>query len=374
MKNEIFDNMLSRYDLTTEQQKRNAIFEVNQQVILAGLYAGGFFESAAFYGGTCLRIFHGLQRFSEDMDFSLLTQDDKFDFTKYFPAIVDAFTMVGREVEIKKKDKRNFGKVESAFLKDNTDVYDVTFQTEKSIKIKIEVDTCPPLNFKTEQKLLLQPYSFMTRCFTLPDLFAGKMHALVYRAWKNRVKGRDWYDFEWYVRHNVPLYFTHLAERCKQFSNENITPELFKEKLIERLSTADIKQVKEDVLPFVRNPEELDSWSNDYFGQLRQRVIQPRRVDGGIKIEIFYPQLAFHFGTVWPQFQMKPWDHPLHITVAFQRAVNVHFVLFDVTGQLQFWYLHLPGAAVQATAGFNQAIEFRRPLRELFGGVNAVKR
>ena len=86
MKNEIFDNMLSRYDLTTEQQKRNAIFEVNQQVILAGLYAGGFFESAAFYGGTCLRIFHGLQRFSEDMDFSLLTQDDKFDFTKYFPA------------------------------------------------------------------------------------------------------------------------------------------------------------------------------------------------------------------------------------------------------------------------------------------------
>ena len=100
--------------------------------------------------------------------------------------------MVGREVEIKKKDKKNFGKVESAFLKDNTDVYDVTFQTEKSIKIKIEVDTCPPLNFKTEQKLLLQPSSFMTRCFTLPDLFAGKMHALVYRVWKNRVKGRDW--------------------------------------------------------------------------------------------------------------------------------------------------------------------------------------
>ena len=115
MKNEIFDNMLSRYDLTTEQHKRNAIFEVNQQMILAGLYAGGFFESAAFYGGTCLRIFHGLQRFSEDMDFSLLVQDDKFDFTKYIPAIIDAFAMVGREVEIKKKDKKSFGKVESAF-------------------------------------------------------------------------------------------------------------------------------------------------------------------------------------------------------------------------------------------------------------------
>ena len=272
MKNEIFDNMLSRYDLTTEQNKRNAIFEVNQQVILAGLYAGGFFEEAAFYGGTCLRIFHGLQRFSEDMDFSLLAQDDNFDFTKYFPAIIDAFALVGREVEITKKDKKNFGKVESAFLKDNTDVYDVTFQTEKSIKIKIEVDTYPPLNFKTEQKLLLQPHSFMARCFTLPDLFAGKMHALVYRTWKDRVKGRDWYDFEWYVRHNVPLDFTHLAERCRQFNNEEITPELFKEKLIERLATADIRQVKADVLPFVRNPKELEIWSNDYFVQLAEMV------------------------------------------------------------------------------------------------------
>ena len=240
MKNEIYDSMLSRYDLTTEQNKRNAIFEVNQQVILAGLYSGGFFESAAFYGGTCLRIFHGLQRFSEDMDFSLLAQDDAFDFSKYFQPIVDAFALVGREVEIKKKDKKNFGKVESAFLKDNTDVYDVMFQTEKSIKIKIEVDTCPPLNFETEQKLLLQPHSFMTRCFTLPDLFAGKMHALVYRAWKNRVKGRDWYDFEWYVRHNVPLDLAHLAERCNQFNNEVITPELFKDKLKERLSKADM--------------------------------------------------------------------------------------------------------------------------------------
>ena len=272
MKNEIYDSMLSRYDLTTEQNMRNAIFEVNQQVLLAGLYSGGFFESAAFYGGTCLRIFHGLQRFSEDMDFSLLAQDDAFDFSKYFQPIVDTFALVGREVEIKKKDKKNFGKVESAFLKDNTDVYDVMFQTEKSIKIKIEVDTYPPLNFKTEQKLLLQPHSFMTRCFTLPDLLAGKIHALVYRTWKNRVKGRDWYDFEWYVRHNIPLDFAHLAERCKQFNDEDITLEQFKEKLKERLSTADIKQVKEDVLPFVRNPKELDIWSNDYFVQLADMV------------------------------------------------------------------------------------------------------
>lgn len=272
MKNDIYDNMLSAYDLSTEQHKRNAIFEVNQQVILAGLYNGGFFDIAAFYGGTCLRIFHGLQRFSEDMDFSLLAPNDKFDFTKYFQPIIDEFAIVGREVEIKKKDKKNFGKVESAFLKDNTDVYDISFQTDKSIKIKIEVDTQPPLNFKTEQKLLLQPHSFMTRCFTLSDLFAGKMHALVYRAWKNRVKGRDWYDFEWYVRNNIPLGFSHLAERALQFNNEIITRETFIKKLKERFASANMNQVKSDVLPFIKNPKELDIWSNDYFIQLSDMI------------------------------------------------------------------------------------------------------
>ena len=270
--NEIFNQMLSGYDITTELQKRNAIFEVNQQVILAGLYNGGFFNEAAFYGGTCLRIFHGLQRFSEDMDFSLLAPNENFDFTQYFQPIIDQFALVGREVEIRKKDKKNFGKVESAFLKDNTDVYDITFQTEKSVKIKIEVDTQPPLKFKTEQKLLLLPQSFMTRCFTLPTLFAGKMHALVYRAWKNRVKGRDWYDFEWYVRHNIPLDFTHLSERALQFNQEELDKETFLQKLNERLATADINQVKADVLPFVRNPKELDIWSNDYFLQLAKMI------------------------------------------------------------------------------------------------------
>lgn len=272
MKNDIYDNMLSAYDLSTEQHKRNAIFEVNQQVILAGLYNGGFFDIAAFYGGTCLRIFHGLQRFSEDMDFSLLAPNDKFDFTKYFQPIIDEFAIVGREVEIKKKDKKNFGKVESAFPKDNTDVYDISFQTDKSIKIKIEVDTQPPLNFRTEQKLLLQPHSFMTRCFTLSDLFAGKMHALVYRAWKNRVKGRDWYDFEWYVRNNIPLGFSHLAERALQFNNEVIKRETFIKKLKERFASANMNQVKSDVLPFIKNPKELDIWSNDYFIQLSDMI------------------------------------------------------------------------------------------------------
>ena len=264
--------MLSAYDLSTEQAVRNATFEVNQQVILAGLNQGGFFDKAAFYGGTCLRIFHGLQRFSEDMDFSLLIPDPEFDFTMYFQPIIDEFASIGRTVDIKKKDKKNFGKVESAFLKDNTDVYDISFQTEKSIKIKIEVDTNPPLQFSTEQKLLMEPRSFMTRCFTLPDLFAGKMHALVYRAWKNRVKGRDWYDFEWYVRNRIPLDFKHLQERIKEFNGCEKNKEDFMEDLKVRLRSSDIKQVKADVLPFLKNPKELDIWSNDYFLQMMNLI------------------------------------------------------------------------------------------------------
>ena len=263
--NELYEKMLSAYDQSTDTARRNAVYEVSQQIVLAGLADGGFFDKAAFYGGTCLRIFHGLNRFSEDMDFTLLKEDNSFHFEHYFQPIIDQFALVGRKVEIMKKEKKSVGKVESAFLKDNTDVYDLSFQTEKSIRVKIEVDTIPPLKFTTEQKLLLQPKSFMTRCVTLPDLFAGKMHALAFRVWKNRIKGRDWYDFEWYVRNGIPLDWNHLQERIRQFNGQEMTLEEFKTTLRERLSGTDINRVKEDVLPFLNNPGELDIWTNDYF-------------------------------------------------------------------------------------------------------------
>ena len=264
----IFESMLSSYDTSTDIAKRNATYEVMQQVALAGLQRGGFFEKAAFYGGTCLRIFHGLGRYSEDMDFTLLKEDSSFNIESYFPAIIEEFKALGRDVVITKKTKRNFGNVESAFLKDDTHVYNLAFQTEKSLKIKIEVDTQPPLGFMTEQKLLLQPFSFMTRCVTLPDLFAGKMHALVYRKWGHRVKGRDWYDFEWYVRNGVPLDFEHFRQRAFDFNGEDLNKEDYLKVLTERLATTDIDAVKRDVLPFIKNPSELDIWSNEYFVQL----------------------------------------------------------------------------------------------------------
>lgn len=268
----VFDQMLSRYDIISENDRKNAIYEVMQEVTLAGLYRGGFFDKAAFYGGTCLRIFYKMQRFSEDLDFSLVANDTSFSLENYFPAIVQEFKILGREVLITKKEKKNFGTVESAFLKDDTETYDVAFSTEKSLKIKIEVDIKPPLEFLTEQKLLLYPFSFMTRCFTLPDLYAGKMHALVFRNWKSRVKGRDWYDFEWYVRKGVALDFNHFQVRTKQFNSIDITKEEFIVRLKERLGSTDINMVKRDVEPFVKDSKELDIWSNDYFLQLADMI------------------------------------------------------------------------------------------------------
>ncbi|MDH8701699.1 putative nucleotidyltransferase component of viral defense system [Dysgonomonadaceae bacterium PH5-43] len=268
----IFEQMISRYNIKTSEQKKNATHEVMQEITLAGLYRGGFFDKTAFYGGTCLRIFHNLPRFSEDMDFSLVEKNQTFDLESYFPAVIEEFKAAGRDIIITRKEKKNDTQVESAFLKDNTAIYDVKFKTEKDIKIKMEVDTDPPLGFSTEQKLSLMPFSFMTRCFSLPDLYAGKMHALLFRNWKTRVKGRDWYDFEWYVRHNVALDFAHLQTRANEFNSLTLDKETFVSMLKERLTSTDINMVKRDIFPFIQNPKELDIWSNDYFLQLADRI------------------------------------------------------------------------------------------------------
>jgi predicted nucleotidyltransferase component of viral defense system len=273
---EMFNQMMSRYEFRTKEEELNALHEVMQQVALAGLYRGGFFTKAAFYGGTCLRIFHKLPRFSEDMDFSLLQKDELFNLEGYFDSVIEEFKALGREVAIERKQKKNESQIESAFLKDNTEIYNVKFQTDRTVKIKIEVDKDPPMLFKTENRLLLHPFSFMTNCFTLPDLFAGKMHALIFRKWRSRIKGRDWYDFEWYVRNNIKLNFTHFMERAAQSENDasmrNLSHGEFKKLLKERLASIDINHVKEDIRPFLKNRDMMDIWSTEYFMQLADMI------------------------------------------------------------------------------------------------------
>ena len=266
-----FDEMIAAYDCRTVEDKLNAIREVMQQVALCGLSRSGFFDKAAFYGGTCLRIFHGLDRFSEDMDFSLLQQNPEFDFTPHFAAIEEEFASMGQRVSIALKKKSKQSAIHSAFLKGDTAQFNLSLERGRLVNIKLEVDTMPPLQFETENKLLLLPRSFYSRCFTLPCLFAGKMHALLYRAWKNRVKGRDWYDFEWYVRKGVKLDFPHFCERAYQFdsaSRDSLDVDAFVTLLRQKIENVNFSAAAEDVRPFMRHPEHLELWSMDYFLQV----------------------------------------------------------------------------------------------------------
>ncbi len=267
----ILDNMLSKYNLATDADVYNAIREIMQEIALAGLYRGGFFNKAAFYGGTCLRIFHKINRFSEDLDFSLLQKNQDFKLEPYFKALSIEFEALGLDIQITQKEKKHSTNIESAFLKPINDIYFLNFKSQKNIKIKFEVDTNPPLGFEVENKLLLQPFSFYVNCFTLPDLFAGKMHALLFRNWKNRVKGRDWYDFEWYARNRVKLNLSHFAERAYQTNHLNknfIGKEEFLILLKERIKKVDFSSAAKEVAVFIHNPESINIWSIEYFLQV----------------------------------------------------------------------------------------------------------
>jgi predicted nucleotidyltransferase component of viral defense system len=272
----VIDQMLARHALDTDEDRRNALRETAQEIALAGLDRAGFFERAAFYGGTCLRIFHGLPRYSEDLDFSLLRADPTFRLEPVFDAIREEFLSLGWEVEIRSKMKSITSAVESAFLKPSTTIADVRLNGTTPIRIKIEVDTDPPSGFATESKLLLMPYSFHIRCVSLPDLFAGKMHAFMFRSWKQRVKGRDWFDVEWYVRHGHPMNLIHFLERAIQSGHVSgdapWNEAQFRERLNERIRTVDIHAVKADVVRFVREPRLIEAWSTEHFLEVARRM------------------------------------------------------------------------------------------------------
>ena len=281
----MIDAMLQRYDIHDAESHYQALREVMQEIALAGLYRGGFFQKAAFYGGTALRIFYQLDRFSEDLDFSLLQPEDDFSLEPYFSAIQKEFTALGIEVNISAKRKARQTPIESAFLKSGTDIhllqiqglYSQAWSPPRPIKIKFEVDTQPPLGFETEEKLLLLPFSFHVKCYRMGDLYAGKLHALLYRSWQNRVKGRDWYDFEWYVRYGQRVHLSHFLERAQQSDQltgwNSISLEELRELLLQRIAEVDFEQAKEDVVRFIKRPNALDIWSQSYFQALVERMV-----------------------------------------------------------------------------------------------------
>lgn len=275
---------IESYRPATAQASEQALREVMQEIALAGLYRANFFKHAAFYGGTALRIFHGLPRFSEDLDFSLMKKDDAFELQPYFKSIIDEFAALGIKIQIHHKIKTFNTAIDSAFLKSNTMWSELVFEqaipqinlsSQPKIKIKLEVDNNPSLPFDTENLLLTKPFSFYVNCFSLPDLFAGKLHALFFRKWKNRVKGRDWYDLEWYIRKGVPMNIQHFEKRAKDsgdWDNNSMTHAQLVTLLENKIQSVDITQVKADIIRFIPNPSDLDIWSKQYFLDLVKKM------------------------------------------------------------------------------------------------------
>lgn len=276
---------IGEYEPKSTEDVLSALREIMQEVALAGLSRTNFFEKAAFYGGTALRIFYGLDRFSEDLDFSLLEVDPDFSLEPYFDAIVTEFESIGMKVSIREKEKKEKTNIDSAFLKSETEwkeliLEDIVKQagiksTNRSMKIKIEVDRQPPLGFSTEMKLLTRPFSFYVKCFDKPSLFAGKMHALLFRKWKNRVKGRDWYDLEWYLKKGIPLDLEHFKFRAKDtgdWSKEELNRDDVMGLLREKIKAVSFDNLKEDVVPFIKDDAVLEIWGEQYFNDLVDKL------------------------------------------------------------------------------------------------------
>jgi hypothetical protein len=275
---------LAEYNPSTQAEAHAALREIMQEVALAGLYRADFFEKAAFYGGTALRIFHKLDRFSEDLDFSLLQVNPHFKLDRYLQSVQAEFESLGMKVSIKEKQKPSESQVESAFLKVETiwkelvleDLPFIGLNQPANLKIKLEVDTVPPPGFRTEEKLLLRPFSFYVKCFKLPFLFSGKMHALLFRKWKNNVKGRDWYDLEWYVKNKTPLNLEHFISRAHA-SNDlpatTFTEIELHQLLATRINSVDFEKVKADAIRFIPDRGKLNIWSARYFHDLAEQLI-----------------------------------------------------------------------------------------------------
>ena len=278
--NSVIEIMLSKYNPQNNNDRENAIKEIIQEIALAGLSRGGFFEKAAFYGGTCLRIFHGLNRFSEDLDFALIDKDSNFELDDYFPTLKKEFQSYGIEISIESKKKDEKIEIQSAFLKGNTLTLMMSFfpksedakkvVSNQKIKIKFEVDTDNPSGGTTEYKYKMLPAPYEVQVFDEATLFAGKIHAILCRNYKNHVKGRDYYDYLFYIGKESKFNLKYLENKLKNTGgiigdNEILTLERVKELLKSKFESVDYETAKKDVSNFIENKESLKVWKKELF-------------------------------------------------------------------------------------------------------------
>lgn len=284
--NSIIEQMLQQHETETLTDKKNGIKEVVQEIVLCGLSRAGFFKEAAFYGGTALRIFHGLDRFSEDLDFSLMAPNSDFDLPRYLPALERELAAYGFNFKVEDRAKSIDSDIRSAFLKGNTREHMLVFYADErlarsfsgndTIKIKFEVDTTPPTYASFERKYRLLPIPYEVNLYDMPSLFAGKLHAVICRAWKSRVKGRDLYDYVFYLSQGTPVNLRHLNARLVDSgfdgAREDMTLEEIKDFLHRRFESIDYDQARQDVLPFIKNPAAVEIWSKDFFFAITENM------------------------------------------------------------------------------------------------------
>jgi predicted nucleotidyltransferase component of viral defense system len=284
--NEAIRQILATYEIRSLEDSLRALREVMQEIALLGLWRSKFFEKAAFYGGTALRVLYGLDRFSEDLDFSLLEKGGSFDLADYSEALKKELASFGFAVEFESRAKPASAAIQSAFLKADTRTQMITVEFDKGLvqkvprnqvlKIRLEVDIDPPPGFTTETRYLLRPVPFAVRTFSLPDLFAGKMHAVLCREWKSRVKGRDWYDLVWFAAHHPELRISHLEQRMRQAGHwaepASLSAGDLRDLMARRIDKVDIDQIRREVEPFVKDAAALAIWSKDFFMDVASRI------------------------------------------------------------------------------------------------------
>ena len=284
--NQAITEMLEKYNVKNVTEAENALKEIIQEIALLGLQRANFFEKAAFYGGTALRILYSLPRYSEDLDFTLFESDPDFSLAPYFSAVQRELEAYGFQLKIEKVDRKMKTDMESAFIKANTKVhllkikslkaFESKAQAESKLQIKFEVDTDPVSNFEFETRYLLSPISFPVLSLKKPDLFAGTLHALLFRKWKNRIKGRDFYDYVWYLKNQTPVRLSYLREKSIQSGHlqkgDLKTLQQLKKLLYQRFSTVDFEKAKDDVRPFIKDADEINIWSKDFFTPIIEKL------------------------------------------------------------------------------------------------------
>lgn len=286
--NTVLEQMLAKYELNSDYDRVNALKEILPEITLCGLSRGGFFRKAAFYGGTALRMFYGLDRFSEDLVFSLMEKDETFDLSQWVAAIEKEAAAYGLNLSVETKKKAKDTAKKSAFLKGNTREHLILFYDDRgisgsvpgneAIKIKFEIDTQPSAGASFEKKYRLLPAPYDVNMYDEPSLFAGKLHAVICRDWKSRVKRRDLYDYVFYMSKGAHVNLPHLRARLidSGFITENDTCELedVKRMLMDKFQTIDYKQAKEDVIPFIKDSSKMDLWSANFFQQITESLVE----------------------------------------------------------------------------------------------------